>query len=280
MMFNVLREFRDASCIDSLLPLLESDQQDWLQQTSMDVLSRYNDDRIFEILLRMYASHDSKSRTRIRRILFARKPSTKQFLAEIDKGTYNSGDVTLGELNRIASHSDKSINELIVKHWGQINKSNTQQKITEIRRVRFNLRIAGDLKRGKELFENHCATCHQLFGEGKKLGPDLTTANRKDLNYLLESIINPNAFVRKEFVSSVVITSDGRVLTGIIVNESSTQIVLADNKNEQSIIRCEDIEELHNASTSLMPEDVLKPLKDQELRDLFSYLQSNSAIKH
>ncbi len=78
----------------------------------------------------------------------------------------------------------------------------------------------------------------------------------------------------------MVITSDGRILTGIIVNESSTQIVLADNKNEQSIIRREDIEELHNASTSLMPEDVLKPLKDQELRDLFSYLQSNGAIKH
>lgn len=97
---------------------------------------------------------------------------------------------------------------------------------------------------------------------------------------MLESIINPNAFIRKEFVSSVVLTQDGRVLTGIIVKETPTQIVLADNKNKESTVRREDIEEIHNASVSLMPEDVLKPLKDQELRDLFSYLQSEGTNKH
>lgn len=162
---------------------------------------------------------------------------------------------------------------------GRINSSTAEQKITEIRRVRFNLKTAGDLKRGRELFTKHCATCHQLFGEGKKLGPDLTTANRKDLNYLLESIINPNAFIRKEFVPSVVLTTDGRVLTGLIIKETPAQIVLANNKNEQSIIRRSDIEEIQNATVSIMPEDVLKQLKDQDLRDLFSYLQGNGPVK-
>lgn len=279
-MFNVLRQFGDASCIEALLPLLDPDQPAWLKEAAMDVLSRYSDDRIVEKLLRVYSSYDNKSRARVRRILFARKSSTKRFLTGIDKGAYHAGDVTLGELKRISSHRDESISGLIIKHWGRINGSTAEQKITEIRRVRFNLRIDGDPKRGHGLFTKYCSTCHQLFGEGKKLGPDLTTANRKDLNYLLESIINPNAFIRKEFVSSVVITTDGRVLTGIVVEDAPDQLVLADNKNKRSIIRREDIEEIHNASTSLMPEDVLKPLKDQELRDLFSYLQSENAIKH
>ncbi|QDT95950.1 PVC-type heme-binding CxxCH protein [Gimesia aquarii] len=279
-MFNVLRQFGDASSIAPLLPLLAPHQPTWLKQAAMDVLARYDDERVGETLLKAYTDYDSNSRAYVRRVLFARPEWTKRFLTGIDGGMYDPREVSLGELNSLSAYKDESISELLTKHWGQINRSTAEQKITEIRRVRFNLKTTGDPKRGHGLFTKHCATCHQLFGEGKKLGPDLTTANRKDLNYLLESIINPNAFIRKEFVSSVVLTQDGRVLTGIIVKETPTQIVLADNKNKESTVRREDIEEIHNASVSLMPEDVLKPLKDQELRDLFSYLQSEGTNKH
>ncbi|MDF1744783.1 MAG: c-type cytochrome, partial [Gimesia sp.] len=278
-MFNLLREFGDASCIESLSPLLESKQPAWIRYATMDVLARYDDNRIIDTLFREYDHYDSASRSRARQILFARKSSAERFLKEIDKGRYVAGEVTLGELTTLTAYNEESITAIIIKHWGRINSSTAEQKITEIRRVRFNLKTAGDLKRGRELFTKHCATCHQLFGEGKKLGPDLTTANRKDLNYLLESIINPNAFIRKEFVPSVVLTTDGRVLTGLIIKETPAQIVLANNKNEQSIIRRSDIEEIQNATVSIMPEDVLKQLKDQDLRDLFSYLQGNGPVK-
>lgn len=279
-MFNILRQFGDASSIEPLLPLLKPDRAPWLQQAAMEVLARYDDNRVGETLLKGYTDYGRNSRTNVRRILFARPEWTKRFLKEIDGGTYDPREVSLSELSSLSAYKDDSIKALIIKHWGQINSSTAEQKITEIRRVRFNLKTVGDQKRGQGLFTKHCATCHQLFGEGKKLGPDLTTANRKDLNYLLESIINPNAFIRKEFVSSIVLTQDGRVLTGIVVKETPTQIVLADNKNKHSVVRREDIEEIHNASISLMPEDVLKPLKDQDLRDLFSYLQGEGLNKH
>lgn len=278
-MFNLLRQFGDASCVEPLLPLLKSKQPAWLKQAAMSVLARYDDDRVIDTLFSEYQQYDSTSRSRARQILFARKRSAHQFLKAIDKGTYQANEVPLSELTTLTTYQEKPITALITKHWGRINSSTAEQKITEIRRVRFNLKTAGNLKRGHELFTKHCATCHQLFGEGKILGPDLTTANRKDLNYLLESIINPNAFIRKEFVPSVVLTTDGRVLTGIIIKDSPEQIVLANNKNEQSTIRRNDIEEIHNATVSLMPEDVLKQLNDQDLRDLFSYLQSSGPAK-
>jgi len=276
-MFRVLRQFGDESSIAILLPLIDANRPDWLRRAAMEVLSRYADDRIGKALLAAYADYDGGGRASARRILFARKTWAVGFLKRIDSGAFESHEVTSGELSALSAHGDESITGLVHKHWGRIDRASSQQKIAEIRRVRFDLRGSGDLQRGKTLFTKHCSACHQLFGEGKKLGPNLTTANRKDRDYLLESIIDPSRFIRKEYVASVVVTVNGRVLTGMIVEDTPSQIVLAGNKNERSTIRREDIEQSHNSPVSLMPDNILKPLKGQELRDLFRYLQSGSA---
>ncbi len=57
---------------------------------------------------------------------------------------------------------------------------------------------------GRQLFQKHCATCHTLFGEGNKVGPDLTGADRKDLEFLVTSTVDPSAVVRKEYLAYVV----------------------------------------------------------------------------
>jgi putative heme-binding domain-containing protein len=126
------------------------------------------------------------------------------------------------------------------------------------------------------LFKNHCATCHRLFNEGGQVGPDLTHANRKDRDYLLVSIVDPSAVIRKEYLNYRVQTTDGRLLTGLIVNETAGAITLVDAKNQRTTIPRSKIDELHELPVSLMPEDLLKNLKPNELRDLFRYLQADA----
>ena len=70
---------------------------------------------------------------------------------------------------------------------------------------------------GASIYKKHCATCHRLFDEGIAVGPDLTHANRKDRDYLLVSIVDPSAVVRKEYLSYTVETTDGRLLNGLLV---------------------------------------------------------------
>lgn len=136
------------------------------------------------------------------------------------------------------------------------------------------LRAAGGRpSHGHDLFKKTCATCHSLFGEGNRIGPDLTTANRKDRDYLLVSIVDPSVQIRKEYLAYVVTTNDGRVVTGLITEQSPASITLVGPKNERTTIRRGDIEEIRESPQSLMPERLLDPLKPQELRDLFSYLQ-------
>jgi putative heme-binding domain-containing protein len=149
-----------------------------------------------------------------------------------------------------------------------------------MRRLSNDLRAGtGGATAGRELFRKHCATCHRLFGEGNAVGPDLTHANRKDRDYLLASIVDPGAVIRKEFLSYTVQTSDGRLLTGLLVEQSPGHVTLLDAKNERTRISRDRIAELHESPVSLMPENLLTPLKPQELRDLFRYLQGDGPGK-
>src|SRR6185436_16469250 len=126
---------------------------------------------------------------------------------------------------------------------------------------------------GKVLFTKHCATCHQLFGKGTQIGPELTHANRKKTDELLATIVSPSAMIRKEYTNFLVHASDGRILSGLLVEQSAGGITLLGAKNERTTIARDQVETLDESPTSLMPDNLLSPLKPQELRDLFSYLQ-------
>lgn len=63
----------------------------------------------------------------------------------------------------------------VTKHWGKLQGSTREEKLAEVRRLNNDLRAGqGDTLVGRAVFKKHCAVCHQLFGQGKKIGPDLT----------------------------------------------------------------------------------------------------------
>jgi putative heme-binding domain-containing protein len=156
-----------------------------------------------------------------------------------------------------------------------VQATTPEEKLAEVRRLNNDLRAAsGDARAGKELYKQHCASCHKLFGEGGTVGPDLTHANRQDRQALLVSIIDPSAVVRKEYLSWVVRTTDGRVLTGLLAEQTPGQLTLVDAKNERTTLSRGRVESMEESPVSLMPEDLLRNLKPQQVRDLFAYLQS------
>jgi putative heme-binding domain-containing protein len=197
----------------------------------------------------------------------------------VDRGVINPKEVSFDQVRRFLLHKDEVIHQLVEKHWGKIGREASGEKRARIASIKHMLGLgAGDPTNGKTLFTKKCAICHTLFGEGNKVGPELTGADRKDRDFLVTSIVDPSAVIRKEYLAYVVATTNGRLLTGLIAESTPKTVTLLDSKNERTTLAREDIDEIKPSPESLMPEKLLDELDDQETRDLFSYLQGNGLM--
>jgi putative membrane-bound dehydrogenase-like protein len=225
-------------------------------------------------LIAQYQRFPSAVRGRLRSILLSRKSWAGLFLHAVDAGTIPANDFSPDELFSASAHHDKGIDALVRKHWGNIRSATPEEKLAVVRRYNNDLRASpGDIQNGRALFTKHCAACHKLNGEGETLGPDLTHANRGDRDFLLVSLVDPSAVIRKEYLSYTAETLDNRVVTGIITSQTPTTVTLTNAKVEATTLKRDEIASLRESPVSLMPEGLLTPLKPQELRDLFAYLQ-------
>src|SRR4029453_8788265 len=85
---------------------------------------------------------------------------------------------------------------------------------------------SADLSHGRMIFAKSCANCHRLFGEGSKIGPELTGGQRRNLDYILDNVLDPSAIVPREYKVNVLRLADGRIVQGVIVSETPQGLVV------------------------------------------------------
>lgn len=212
----------------------------------------------------------------IRAGLLSSKPGASALLGAVDSGRVGSSAIPIDELRAVATLASPELDALVRKHWGVVGSGTPGERLAEVRRLENDLRAGhGDPGRGKELFKAHCAACHVLFGEGTKGGPDLTTANRQDRRYLLESLVDPSGTIRREYASVVVATVAGRVHSGLPLarDQDSITLLVAGSPPVSRKIPLAEVESISESPLSIMPENLHKAFSPQGLRDLFAHIQ-------
>jgi len=277
-LIELLSEIADPSSATTILNCVSDGEPEKIQLAGLSAVESFpNAD--MQTLLNRYPSMNPRLQGKTRDVLFSRKPWATAFLEKIDSGNFPKAEIPLEQLQRLALLEDQQINELVRKHWGNISRGTPEEKLADVRRFNNDLRaFAGEAAKGHEVFKKTCAVCHRLFGEGNQIGPDLTGANRKDRDYLLVNIVDPSAVIRKEFQSYTVQTRDGRVVNGLLVEQSADTVTLLASNGERTTIPRSEMKSMDESRTSLMPEGLLHTLKPQELRDLFAYLQGDPPI--
>jgi putative heme-binding domain-containing protein len=275
-LLEMLQPVADPAGKEPALDLLAADQPGAVRSAALRLLGQFDDPQLSRRLIQLHATSKSAAlNASIRDVLLARPASAKAWLTAVDRGNVPKSSTSIEEVRRVALFGDPELDDLVAKHWGKLEASTREEKLAEVRRLNNDLRASeGNPAAGKELFKKHCATCHQLFGEGSKVGPDLTSANRDDRDFLLVSLVDPSSVIRKEFVSVIAHTTDGRVLTGLPIARDSVSVTVIDALGQRQTIASAEIDELHDSPVSLMPENLYRQLKPQELRDLFAFLQS------
>ncbi|MEW6160747.1 MAG: dehydrogenase, partial [Verrucomicrobiota bacterium] len=116
--------------------------------------------------------------------------------------------------------------------------------------------------------------CHTLFGEGAAIGPDLTGAERSNLDNMLLSIVDPSVALREGFTLFHVQTKDGRDLVGFITERDGSRLTLRDTAAQLTSISISDIVREEALTASMMPEGLLDDLNEEQVRDFFAYFMS------
>ena len=137
------------------------------------------------------------------------------------------------------------------------------------------IKETGNAAHGEQIFrraELNCLKCHAVGGAGGKVGPDLVSVGSSaQIDYLVDSILDPNKNVKEGFQSLVVATDEGKVLTGIKVRETDTDLLLRDVEDREFAIPLKSIEDQKSGS-SLMPVGLVDKLTRSELIDLVRFM--------
>jgi putative heme-binding domain-containing protein len=114
-----------------------------------------------------------------------------------------------------------------------------------------------------------------MYGEGQEVGPDITTNGRSSFDQLLSNVFYPSLVIGADYRQQTVATTDGRVISGLAVEDSAQRIVLKVQGGKLETIARADVEIAKQSEVSLMPEGIEKQLKPQEIADLFAFLLLN-----
>jgi putative heme-binding domain-containing protein len=274
-LIRALGESKTPAAVDRLLILLRDESAEPIKTGVLAALGYFTDDRIPDDVLRGLSKLAAVPQVRAIELLASRPTWALKLVETVDRKVLPAAAVPVDLVRRMSKYDDDRLRTLIEKQWGKVQPATPfemQGRINAVSQLLY--RGSGDAVQGRALFEKTCATCHKLHDLGTALGPDLTTAERKDRESLVRNIVDPSSVIRQEFLSYAVATTDGRILTGLLAESKADTITLVDAKNQRTVLRRSDIDELKESAVSLMPEKILNEMTDQQIRDLFAYLQS------
>ncbi len=269
---------KDASLVPLLQNLLDEPP---LRADALQALAAYDDKSTPQLVLDRYAKLSEAEKAAAISTLASRVSYAQTLLDAVEHGQVPRKDVSVYTVRQMQALKDRKLSERVTRVWGTVRSSgDAARKLMAAYQAKLPPAVLqrADRAHGRQLFQQTCATCHVLFGEGSKIGPDLTGSQRMNVDYLLENILDPSAIVPSEYQVTVFVLKDGRVITGIVKSEAK-EVVMVQTDKELLRVLTADIEERQKSKESMMPEGLLTKLKDDEVRDLIGYLRSSEQVK-
>jgi len=272
-----LVEIKDTKLPALLIDLL-NDQI--LQQPAVLALAAFDKPEISTAILshlpkfKLKAQHDALS-TMASRLTYA-----TELMAAIDNQSVDAELLSADVVRQLRAHNDPKINRQLDRFWG-ISRSSSVAKLDEIKKYKRIVEMGNsdlsNLSKGRVMFNRVCASCHKLYGEGGELGPDLTGSDRKNLHYVLSNVIDPNAEIPNDYRTAIIRMKDNRVLIGVVRSREPKRITVV-TPSEVIFLPKRDVAKIDAQNYSIMPEGLIRVFKDQELRDLISYLGGDGQV--
>lgn len=256
--------------------LLELAADPGVQSAALRGLAEYDHPQTARRLLALYGSMSTSARQDALQTLASRTAWAMAMLDAVEAKQIPRTDLSAFTARQLQSLNDKALSQRVQSLWGEL-RATPADKARQIaglkRRLTPEAMQQADRSAGRGVFAKNCANCHKLFDAGGAIGPEITGAQRTNLDYLLENLVDPSAAISRDFQMQIIQTTGGRVITGLAVAENENAVTIQ-TVNEKVVVPRAEIEERATATVSMMPDRMLDKLSFEEIRDLISYLSS------
>jgi putative heme-binding domain-containing protein len=177
-------------------------------------------------------------------------------------------------IDMAAAHADAAVRDQFEKY---LPDERRPKRLGSVVNTTALLAAPGNSERGRNLFFNvatvQCKTCHVIAGTGGKVGPDLSQIGKKyNKAQLLESVLEPSKFIDPKYITRLVETTAGKVVTGLLIEQTEKEVVLRDAKDQLIRIPANEIELLVPQRQSIMPDLQLRDLTLEQVADLLEFM--------
>ncbi|MGH9311327.1 MAG: c-type cytochrome, partial [Vicinamibacterales bacterium] len=240
-------------------------------------VAAFDDEGLGKLLIDRYGTFTAAEKAEAMQTLASRRRYGRQLTDALAHGVVPKRDVpayVVRQLRRVVGPAFTDV-------WGPVEPSTVEEKTySHYRSLLSDSALGGaSVQNGKAVFERTCASCHKMYGEGGAIGPDITGANRGNVDYLLFNMLDPNAEVQDAYKMVVITTRDGRTYSGNIAGETDRQLTLRMVGQETAVVNKADIQSRESTGVSMMPPGLLENLSEREVIELVAYLRTVQPVK-
>ncbi len=272
---NALISARDPAALDDaggILSEIKANSEPFRGQV-LDALAGLDAPDVAAVVLKAYPAMEPDLQPRAVELLTQRTAWAKALLVAVADKNVPASALSVNHVRKLLASKDPDVLKQVKAHWGTLRTERNPQREKVVAEMKDVLtRTKGDPRAGAPVFKKLCAQCHKIYGEGQDVGPDLTHDGRANFDLLLSNVFDPSLVIGVAYQATNVVTVQGRSLTGLLVEDSPKRVILKLQGGKLETIPRDDVDMLTVSKVSLMPEDVEKQLKPQEIADLFAYL--------
>ncbi len=274
--------------LDALLASRDPELATTLQKLTVDAtlrgpalrgLAAYEHADTPAVILGIYKDLNLEEKRDALNTLAARVPYASALLSAVDEKQIAATDLSADLIRQLRNHKNEDLNVRIGEVWGTARDSSAEKakQIADYTKLIGQKDPPVDVSLGRAVFAKTCSQCHTLFGAGGKIGPELTGSNRANLEYILSNVLDPSVVMAKEYQPSVIVTADGRVITGIVKQQDDVALTVQ-TANELVTLPRDEVDEMQTSPLSMMPDDLLKQHSPAEVRSLIAYLAAPAQV--
>ncbi len=253
----------------ALVRLLDDELPETLRQSLATHLSRIVSPGLTDQLLANWSTLPPFRRAERIALLLARPASTRSLLAAVRAQRIAAADLSAVQRDQLRRHPDAAL----ASDANALFPVAPSSRAEVLRRFQPALTLAGDASRGGATFDRLCASCHSLRGHGHAVGPDISVYRGKSSADFLAAVLDPNAAVDARATAYQLTATDGRELTGIVIDESTSTFTLVQPGGVRVRVQRSEVSRLDASPRSLMPEGLEEALQAQDIADLLAWIR-------